>query len=64
MAQKLIFSDVTFSIEEELETILIKGFNAKSRIKGHHAYTKERELKMVKISKLVWNLKMLLINLQ
>ena len=35
MAKKLIFEEVNFPIEEELEIILIKGFDVKSQIKGY-----------------------------
>ena len=38
MAKKLIFEEVNFSIEEELEIILIKRFGVESHIKGYHAY--------------------------
>ena len=41
MTKKLIFEEVNFSIEEELEIILIKRFDVESHIKGYHAYMNE-----------------------
>ena len=41
MVKKLIFEEVNFSIEEELEIILIKIFDVESHIKGYHAYMNE-----------------------
>ena len=38
MAKKLIFEEVNFSIEEELEIILIKRFDGESHIKGFDVY--------------------------
>ena len=38
MTKKLIFEEVKFLIEEELEIILIKRFDVESQIKGYHAY--------------------------
>ena len=43
-AKKLIFEEVNFSIEEELEIILIKRFELEPHIKGYHAYINESGL--------------------
>ena len=37
----MIFEDVNFSIEEELEIVLIKGFNVESHMKGYYSILKE-----------------------
>ena len=37
----MFFEEVNFSIEEELENILIKRFDVESQIKGYHAYMNE-----------------------
>ena len=39
--KKLILEEVNFSIEEELEIVLIKRFELESHIKGYHAYMNE-----------------------
>ena len=41
MAKKLIFEEVNFSIEEELDIILIKRFDVEPHIKGYHGYMNE-----------------------
>ena len=41
MAKKLIFEEVNFSIEEELDIILIKRIDVEPHIKGYHAYMNE-----------------------
>ena len=38
---KLIFEEVNFSIEEELEFVLTKRFDVESHIKGYHVYINE-----------------------
>ena len=40
-AEKLIFEEVNFSIEEELDVILIKRLDVESHIKGYHVYMNE-----------------------
>ena len=68
MAKTLIFEEVNFSIEEELEIILIKGFDVESHIKGYHIYRctiyNGGHQKYVKFSRFVYNLKILLMDLQ
>ena len=54
-------TDLNFSIVEELEIVLVKRFNVESHAKGHLAYMSQKK---VKLSTLVCNLKILLINLQ
>ena len=41
----LIFKDINFSVEEEIEILLIKGFSVESHFKGYHAFMKEWEPK-------------------
>lgn len=35
-------TDLNFSIEEELEIVLAKGFNVESHVKGHLAYMSQK----------------------
>ena len=41
----LIVKDINFSVEEEIEILLIKGFSVESHFKGYHAFMKEWEPK-------------------
>ena len=41
MVRKFIFEEVNFSIDEELEVILIKRFDVESHIKRYYAYMNE-----------------------
>ena len=59
----MIYEEVNFSIEEELEIILVKRFDVESHIKGYPTYMNEWTPEIDEILK-IQDLKMLLIDFQ